>query len=108
MTKLIDKAVGLEDMTHALNVIELLERTYPGPEWPGALLFQDLQAGFLLIACFDPELYPGELPTWESLFPPRDLRDVTMEQACWLPNRYRPWLGDGVADALRQLKLLPA
>jgi len=42
MTKLIDKAVGLEDMTHALNVIELLERTYPGPEWPGAMLFQDL------------------------------------------------------------------
>ena len=107
MTNLIDKAVWLEDMTHVLNVIELLERTYPGPEWPGALLFQDLQQGFLLVACFDLELYPGEYAPWESLFPPRDLRDVAMEQACWLPKRYRPWLGDGIAGALRQMKLLP-
>jgi len=107
MTNLIDKAVYLEDMTHVLNVVELLERTYPGPEWPGALLFQDLQSGFLLIVCLDLELYPGELPLWESLFPPRDLREVTMEQACWLPNRYRPWLGEGVIEALRGSKLLP-
>ena len=107
MTELTDKAVWLEDMTHVLNVINLLERTYPGPEWPGAMLFQDLQTGFLLVCCFDLEHYPGELPVWESLFSPRDLRDITLEQACWLPRRYRPWLGDGIADSLGHLKLLP-
>ena len=108
MSNLVDKAVWLEDMTHAQNVIALLEHTYPGPVWPGGLLFQDLQTGFLLVACFDLELYPGEYALWESLFPPRDLRDITLEQACWLPRRYRPWLGDGIAGALRHQKLLPA
>lgn len=107
MPETIDKAVWLEGMSHVLGVISLLERIYETDVWTGALLFQDLQVGFLLVACFDPERYPGEHIAFEALFPARDLRDLTMQQACTLPNRYRPWLGGDLPAVLSHLKLLP-
>lgn len=107
MSELIDKAVWLEDMTRVTDVVELLERTYTSNAWTGGMLFQDVAAGFLLVACFDPGLYPGDLPTWESLFPARDLRALTLEQVLADGRRFRPWLAGDVALMLRGLKLLP-
>jgi len=107
MSELIDKAVWLDDMERVLNVVELLERVYPSDVWQGGILFQDRQSGFLLIITLDPELYPGEYPQFEGLFPARDLRLVTLEEACFDGGRYRPFLAGGIPDALRHLKLLP-
>lgn len=107
MTELVDKAVWVDDLERARNVIELLERTYPGPEWTGATLFQDPPAGLVLVCCFDPELYPGDLPAWETLFPARDLRALTLAEACAPSHPLRAYLAGGITDALRRLKLLP-
>lgn len=107
MSELIDKAVWVEDIDRARNVIWLVECTYPGPEWTGAMLFQDAQGGLVLVCCFDPELYPGALPAWEVLFPARDLRELTMSVACSHSRRFRPYLAGGVALAVSRLKLLP-
>lgn len=103
----IDKAVYLEDLGRVRDVVEILERTYPGPEWTGALVFLDGQGGLTLVVCFDPDLYPGELPAWEALFPARDVRALTMREACAAKRRYRPLLTGGAAEALAHLKLLP-
>ena len=108
MSNLTDKAVWLEDLERAQNVIELLERTYPGPEWTGAMLFQDPPAGLVLVCSFDPELYPGDLPAWEALFPARDVRALTMADACAPSHRLRPYLAGGLALVLGRLKLLPS
>lgn len=107
MPDTIDKSVWLEDMERVLNVIALLESTYPTDVWTGAMVFQDMVAGFILVACFDPEQYPGDHIEFRALFPSRDLRDLDMQQACTLPNRFRPWLGGDLPAVLRHLKLLP-
>lgn len=107
MPDTIDKSVWLEGMDRVLNVIALLERTYESDVWTGGLLFQDMVAGFVLVVSFDPERYPGDHIAFEALFPARDLRDLTMDQACTLPNRFRPWLGGDLPAVLRHLKLLP-
>lgn len=103
----IDKSVWLEDLERAHDVVELLERTYTDNTWTGAMLFRDLQGGLVLVACFDAELYPGELPRWESLFPGRDLRALTMADLCADGHRYRPYLEGGLSLVLGRLKLLP-
>lgn len=103
----IDKAVYLEDLARVRDVVELLERTYPGPEWTGALVFSDGQGGLILVGSFDPDLYPGDLPAWESLFPARDLRALTVREACAARRRYRLLLPEGAEELLAHLKLLP-
>jgi len=107
MAELTDKAVWLEDMERVLNVVELLERVYPSDVWQGGLLFQDRQAGCLLIITLDPEQYPGSYPSFESLFSTRDLRTIALEEACFDGGRYRPWLGGAIPTVLGHLKLLP-
>lgn len=103
----IDKAVYLEDLGRVRDVVELLERTYPGAEWTGALVFIDGGGGLILVACFDPVLYPGERTEWEALFPARDLRALTLRDACAARRRYRPLLAEGVVETLAHIKLLP-
>jgi len=103
----IDKAVWVEDLGRTRDVVELLGRTYSNGSWTGAMIFHDHQGGLLLVACFDPELYPRNLPAWESLFPARDLRAVTMAEACADGRRYHPHLAGGIAVMLGHLKLLP-
>lgn len=103
----IDRAVWLEDLGRARDVVELLGRTYPGGAWTGALLFHDIRGGLVLVACFDPELYPGDLPLWEGLFPARDLRALTLAETCANARRYRPHLAGPVVAVLSTQKLLP-
>lgn len=103
----IDRAVYLEDLERVRDVVELLERTYPGPEWTGALVFEDIHGGLVLVASFDAELYPGALPAWEALFPARDVRELTLRNACAWRRRYHPLLADGAEAILAHLKLLP-
>jgi len=107
MPETIDKAVWLEDMKRVTDVVELLERTYTTNAWTGGMVFQDVGGGFLLVACFDAAMYPGEEVAWEALFPARDLRVLTLEQALADGHRVRPWLAGDVALMLRGLKLLP-
>lgn len=101
------KAVYLEDLDRVRDVVELLERTYPGPEWTGALVFLDSQGGLILVACFDMDHYRGDLPLWEGLFPARDLRVLSLREACANGHRYRPLLADGAEELLAHVKLLP-
>lgn len=107
MAELLDKGVWLDDMERVLNVIELLERVYPSDVWQGGVLFKDRQAGFVLIITLDPQQYPGSYPSFESLFPTRDLRRITLEEACFDGGRYRPFLGGDIPSVLGHLKLLP-
>lgn len=107
MPETMDKSVWLEDMKRVADVVKLLERTYTTDVWTGGVLFQDTVAGFLLVACFDPALYPGKEIVWETLFPARDLRDVTLEQACSRQTRFRPWLAGDISQVLAHMRLLP-
>jgi hypothetical protein len=107
MRETVDKAVWVEDMERAHDVVDLIERTYPGPEWTGAMLFRDTQGGLVLVCCFDPELYPCDLPAWEALHPPRDVRVLTMADMAADGRRYRPFLEGGLSLVLGRLKLLP-
>lgn len=107
MTELIEKAVFLEDFTRVGNVIALLDRLYNRDTWQGGILFVVSGGGFLLVATFDLERYRAAFPAFEALFPERDLRSVTLEEACANRRRYQPWLSGNIAGALRGLRLLP-
>lgn len=107
MIETVDKAVWLENIGRVRDVIELMERIYDTNVWTGAMLFQDTQAGFVLVACFDPDQYLAFGTPFERLFPERDLRYITLEEACHNGKRYLPWLGGDIPGALRMMKLLP-
>lgn len=108
MPELVEKAVWLEDFTRVQNVIALLDRLYSREVWQGGILFVVAGGGFLLVVTFDLEQYREYGPSFEVLFPERDLRVVTLEEACANRRRYQPWLTGDIANALRGLRLLPA
>jgi len=107
MPETVDKAVWLESLGRVEHVIRLMELIYDTNVWTGGLLFQDLQGGFLLVACFDPDQYMAFGTPWERLFPERDLRPLTLEEALANNSRYRPWFTGDITMVLRHLKLLP-
>lgn len=107
MTELVEKAVFLDDFTRVQNVIALLERLYSRDVWQGGILFVVSGGGFLLVVTFDLELYRNAGPFFETLFPERDLRSVTLAEACAERRRYQPWLSGDIATTLRTMRLLP-
>lgn len=107
MIETVDKAVWLESLERVQHVIELMEKLYDTNVWTGGMLFQDLQGGFVLVSCFDPDQYVAFGTPFESLCPERDLRALTLEEACANGGRYRPWLAGDIPNVLRMLKLLP-
>ena len=108
MTELVEKAVYLEEFTRVTNVIALLDRLYPRDVWQGGILFLVTGGGFLLVVALEREKYCAAGPEFESLFPERDLRAVTLEEACSNRMQYQPWLSGDICTTLRTMRLLPA
>jgi hypothetical protein len=105
--QLIEKAVWLESLERVRNVVVVLGQLYDDGMWLGALLFADVQGGFLLVVTFNPVHYPARGTPWESLFPPSHLRPISLVDACTNWRRYHLWLGGEICTPLRRLKLLP-
>lgn len=108
MTETIEKAVALESLERVRDVIGHLERLYDRDTWTGGLLFADSRGGFLLVACFNADQYVAFGTPFETLFPERDLRPLTLEEALMDGRRYQPWLMGDIPGVLRGLRLLPA
>lgn len=107
MTELTEKAVFLEDFSRVQNVIALLGHLYNRDTWQGGILFVASGGGFLLVVTFAREPYRQAGILFEALFSERDLRAVTLAEACANRRRYQPWLSGDIATALRTLRLLP-
>lgn len=107
MTKVTEKAVWLDSIERAHNVLTVLDQLYSREVWLGGILFRDLHGGFLLVVTFNPDTYKDLGTSWEALFPSAHLRSLSFEDAWADWRRYRPWLAGETLQTIRTMRLLP-